>query len=135
MRDELQNTLYEKYPKIFVEKDLSMQETCMCWGIGTGDGWFELIDRLCATLQFHTDKNGYPQVVATQVKEKFGRLRFYHRYVEPETPPNFPRPYEFLEGMIDFAEIMSENTCEICGEKGKVQTKNRWVSVRCEKCE
>lgn len=33
MNIELQEKLFEKYPKIFRQKDLSMNETCMCWGI------------------------------------------------------------------------------------------------------
>ena len=56
----------------------------MCWGFSCGDGWYLLIDRLCSSLQWDTDTNKYPQVVATQVKEKYGTLRFYYTldYIE-----------------------------------------------------
>ena len=40
------NKLYEKYPKIFGEKDLPASQTCMCWGISVGDGWYWLIDNI-----------------------------------------------------------------------------------------
>ena len=33
MKAELQNKLFEKYPKIFGQKDLPMTQTAMCWGI------------------------------------------------------------------------------------------------------
>ena len=43
MKDELDNKLCEKYPKIFKMRNASMQETAMCWGF-PGDGWFNIID-------------------------------------------------------------------------------------------
>ena len=55
MKQELQQKLYEKYPKIFRQKDMSMQETAMCWGIACGDGWYNIIDNLCFHLQSLVD--------------------------------------------------------------------------------
>jgi len=55
MKPELQKEMYKKYPKIFRQKDLSMKETCMCWGIDTGDGWYQILDNLCACIQGHVD--------------------------------------------------------------------------------
>ncbi len=121
MRRELQETLFEKYPEIFQDKDKPMTETCMCWGIDTGGGWYSLLDQLCATLQFHKNMNKYPQVVATQVKEKFGDLSFYYRFAETEASRNNPeRSPKFLEGIIAFAEALSEVTCDVCGLPGKL---------------
>ena len=51
MKQELQDKLFKKYPKLYRQHTLSMQETCMCWGICTGDGWFTLIDELSAKLE------------------------------------------------------------------------------------
>ena len=85
MKKELEDKLFEKYPKIFRQKDLPMNETCMCWGFECGDGWYNILDILCKQIQWHIDKNlkedeleGNVQVEATQVKEKFGGLRFYY---------------------------------------------------------
>jgi hypothetical protein len=134
MRAELQQSLFEKYPEIFKDKDKPMTETCMCWGIETGDGWYSLLNQLCATLQFYTDRNKYPQVVARQVKEKFGGLRFYYRFEETEKSAEHPdRSTKFLEGMIAFAEVISENTCDECGLPGKIND-GPWFSVRCDEC-
>lgn len=56
MKEELQKKLFEKYPKIFGQKDLPMTQTAMCWGISCGDGWYDIIDTLCAHLQNIVDK-------------------------------------------------------------------------------
>ena len=103
MNVDLQTSLFEKYPKIFRQKDLSPQETCMCWGIACGDGWHDLIDGLCHCIQHYIDWKGVPQVEAVQVKSKFGGLRFY-----------IDGGDEYVSGMIRLAEHMSytikENT-------------------------
>lgn len=41
-----------------------------------GDGWFSLVDELCALLSEDVKKTGQP-CKANQVKEKLGELRFY----------------------------------------------------------
>lgn len=56
MNKELQDKLFNKYPKIFRQKDLSMKETAMCWGISCGDGWYNILDILCGNLQSIVDK-------------------------------------------------------------------------------
>lgn len=55
MKKELQEELFQKYPKIFRQKDLPMSQTAMCWGIDCGDGWFWLIDSLCFEIQSHVN--------------------------------------------------------------------------------
>ena len=56
MKKELQEKLYKKYPDIFRQKDLSMKETAMCWGISCGDGWYNILDTLCSHLQNLVDQ-------------------------------------------------------------------------------
>ena len=84
----------------------------MCRGFACDDGWFELIDTLCASLQFETDHNDAPQIVASQVKEKFGELRFY--------VAGTPLCSERQLGMIALATAMSRRICEGCGFPGMV---------------
>ena len=142
MNKELQTRLFEKYPEIFKQKDLTPQETCMCWGITCGDGWHDLIDELCGEIQNRVDnvnrnrkyklKNSQPSLVpvsveeficeAVQVKEKWGGLRFYVCGGD-----------EFIQGAISLAESLSLKTCEICGKPGKLTNKN-WIKVRCDNC-
>ena len=80
MKEELDKKLCEKYPKIFKNRNGSMQETCMCWGFSHDDGWYDIIDSLCASIQNHINNKRYQfremsqedfdeehQVVAAQV--------------------------------------------------------------------
>lgn len=60
-----------------------------------------------------------PQLVAIQVKEKFGTLRFYYRGGD-----------EYCSGVISMAEAMTSSTCEECGDVGKSMS-DGWVRVLC----
>lgn len=106
MRQELQNKLFEKYPLIFQDRNKPKTETCMCWGIETPDEWYPVLDSLCRALQWNTDKNNYPQVIADQVKEKFGGLRFYCHLAHPDNYDDKKADYQ--EGVIDGLIRMAE---------------------------
>ena len=130
MREELDKALCEKYPKIFEQRNWAPNETCMCWGF-PGDGWYDILDNLCGAIQNYCDnvktyRNDElvpvcEQVVATQVKEKFGELRFY-----------FNGGNEMIHGMVAMAEWMSKHTCEQCGKPGKLRTVRGWVTTACD---
>lgn len=125
MKEELDKLLCQRYPKIFADRNLPMTETAMCWGFAHGDGWFNIIDQLCANIQSHIDwrtKQGHevPQVVAEQVKEKFGSLRFYYRGGD-----------DYISGLVSMAESMTEVTCEECGSPGE-RGGQGWIKTLCE---
>jgi hypothetical protein len=132
MKQELDQLLCERYPKMMVNRDKSMMETCMCWGFECGDGWFTILDQLMGNIQHHIDWNnknfekGYkqykqvPQVTLDQVKEKFGTLRFYYQGGDDE-----------ISGMVRMAESMSAVTCEECGNPGTTGGQG-WISTLCE---
>ena len=107
-----EKALLNKYPKIFPPGEFLIQ-------IETGDGWYKIIDDLCGELQALSDKTGH-QVVAFQVKEKFGSLRFYAS----------PSSIEIMD-IISGAEHLSENTCEDCGEPGEIRD-GSWLRTLCE---
>jgi hypothetical protein len=128
MTPALDNKLCEKYPKLFADRHKSPQETCMCWGFECGDGWYWLIDSLCSALQSRIDNTTPkpPQVVVDQVKEKYGRLCFYHHGGD-----------EVSSGMVELAEHQSNLICEACGQtdSGLVgQTTKGWIKVCCKDC-
>ena len=170
MSPELENKLYEKYPKIFADRNKSMQETCMCWGLEVGDGWYDLIDVLCEALTYTyttslqvdeedgkrlgfkpylahvTGKFNYyfkvqaPQVVADQVKEKYGDLRFYfHLEYDPinqelakkysELEAINKRYADYIDGIVHFAETASRRTCEVTGANGEMHVRGGWYKV------
>lgn len=60
---------------------------------------------MCAEIQFYIDHNDVPQVVAAQVKSKFGSLRFYF----------FIGGDELVRGMTKMAQALSTHICEKCG--------------------
>jgi hypothetical protein len=64
------------------------------------------------------------QVVAKQIKEKFGTLRFYYSGGD-----------EYIRGLVSMADSMSSVICEACGIPGKSRSteKQRWVLVLCDK--
>ena len=55
MKQELDKLLCEKYPKMMVNRNKDMKETCMCWGFECGDGWFNILDQLMSQIQHHID--------------------------------------------------------------------------------
>jgi hypothetical protein len=55
MKQELDKLLCERYPKMMVNRNKNMQETCMCWGFECGDGWFNILDQLMGNIQHHID--------------------------------------------------------------------------------
>jgi len=55
MKQELDKLLCERYPKMMVNRNKDMQETCMCWGFECGDGWFNILDQLMGSIQHHID--------------------------------------------------------------------------------
>jgi hypothetical protein len=124
MQPELQQQLFDKYPKIFADKSKPSSESSICFGIQTNDGWYWLIDQLCAELERYT-KKGHPQVVAFQIKEKFGMLRFYaHNLSDTQSE------------IIHFAENMSATICEKCGSTKETETKkiSQFLVTLCKKC-
>lgn len=129
MSPELDKLLCERYPKIFADRHKPMTETAMCWGFECGDGWYNIIDKLCFQIQSHIDwvnrdvKNSdskVSQVVASQVKEKFGTLRFYYNGGD-----------DFIRGLETMAESMSAVTCEQCGKPGKLRGRG-WLYTACD---
>jgi len=172
MNTDLDQTLCTKYPKLFRDRHAPMTETCMCWGFDCGDGWYNIIDQLCWSIQSYLDSkqeqhdrdvvynvmiqaglagdltllneyykrglnsNQYiqealikgprqvepliPQVVVTQVKEKFGTLRFYYSGGD-----------DYISGLVSMAEVMSAVTCEECGVPGK-RRHGGWIRTLCD---
>lgn len=141
MKTELENKLYKKYPHLFANKNKSIMESCMAWGIECGDGWYDILSSLCWMIKQHEDNKvwrkkyleendperlkdepEYFPVQFDQIKEKYGTLRVY-----------FSGGDEYIEGLVSMAEAMSGKTCEACGQPGK-PTKGGWITTLCESC-
>ena len=83
---------------------------------GVGEGWYPIIkDLINELIALGWDKR------PTQVKEKFGGLRFYL-----ETYP------EGAQEVITKYEKLSYETCEKCGEKGTNRKIKGWYYTLCD---
>lgn len=109
----------EQFPKIF---------SGAYGGFAVDPGWWPILEQLCAYIQHHIDwKNKQeekcPQVVAEQIKEKFGGLRFYYTGGD-----------DTIDGMVRMAEAWADYSCEQCGNPGK-KRRGGWIKTLCDEHE
>jgi len=114
----LDNRLCKQYPEIFRDRYEDMTKTAMCWGFDCDDGWYHIIDELCKKI---TETKPAKIPIATQVKEKYGGLRFHIDFGTEE-----------IYNLITNARQKSEKTCEICGKKGSISNKDNWYKTLCK---
>ena len=81
-----------------------------------GDGWLDLVKDLIDQLI----SLGWNKSV-TQVKEKFGGLRFYICSSTDE-----------IDSTIDLFEQVSYTICEDCGKEGKLRNDLHWIRTLCD---
>jgi hypothetical protein len=87
-----------------------------------GAGWYHLIEPLLSRLH---EMGG----TATQIKEKFGELRFHYHEGEDDVAP-FSVWERFAEDVLE-AEQKSRKTCELCGAPGVTMVKGGWFKTVC----
>jgi hypothetical protein len=117
--DVFAKRMEERFPKMFSGK---------YGGFACGEGWWPIIEKLCANIQHHTDwwnknREARPiveQVVVAQIKEKFGGLRFYYDGGD-----------EQIRGMVQMAEAWADSSCETCGAPGK-RRDGGWIKTLCD---
>ncbi len=118
---------------------------------GLPKGWIKVVDKLCGSIQDYIDTvtifvdnpdyvegsewdrddktthkkigSKIPQVTCVQMKEKFGGLRFYTNGHD-----------DVIEGMIQMAQYICDNTCEVCGSEENLGNTHGWVTVCCKSC-
>jgi len=135
IKDLTAEAVMEKHPDIFRERGLPPSSTCMCWGLEIGEGWFGHVDAVCTLLDEFARRTGV-HVVAHQVKQKFGELRFYYSIDFPEGMDDVQRNYlsNRVEGMIEFMETLCAFTCERCGDIGTTRGSVGWINCFCKSC-
>jgi hypothetical protein len=85
------------------------------------DEWaIESANKAIMKAEFNEVPPPMPHITASQVKEKFGGLRFYTNGYTDE-----------VSGMIRMAESMSYRTCEVCGSPGRSNNYG-WISTLCD---
>jgi hypothetical protein len=130
MKNELELELVKKYPKILKDYKGDMMQTCMAWGMECDDGWYELLDKCMEKLQHFCDlctKNGNPiQVVASQIKEKYGTLSFYY-----SGEGGSRIEWDIIDDIISETESRSAQTCEESGKHGCLCHRGGWYKTLC----
>lgn len=130
MTKELELQLVEKYPKILQDYGGDMKKTCMHWGMECGDGWYDLLDGLLAKLDYISTASGV-QVIADQIKEKFGTLRFYYHEVRTDSAPLLV--YDIIDDIVSIAEKRSASICEKTGKAGVLCSRFGYLGTLCKK--
>ena len=108
MQKELEQRLVERWPTWFSTGG-DIKRTAMPRGFEHGDGWFDIVWRLCEDLEplvAKLEAAGGPKFEVLQVKEKFGGLRFYVNC----------RNDTAIRQRIGTAAQESFHTCEVCGQ-------------------
>ena len=92
--------------------------------IECGKGWESLYKPILEYIEnYNTDKKEEEKIIVTQVKEKWGGLRFYVSHHTDE-----------LFEMINNAEKESYEICETCGTRDNVGLKGGWYETICYNC-
>lgn len=122
MSPEKTEELNKLYPELGISK--------LMWGIECDDGWFDLLKDCILTIKHICEKEGV-SISVSQIKEKWGTLRFYIFY-DP-SPDN--EVLQEIRNTITKAEKESAITCENCGSKEGAlhHPHGRYVTL-CPKC-
>lgn len=116
MDDALEQKLASDFPTMF---------STMC--VECGNGWYDLVHKLCENISvIDTEK----EVHVVQVKEKFGKLRFYYEHTSAHISLR-----DTIDSLVDAAEAESSLTCEHCGKAATSDlTTTGWIVTLCPKC-
>lgn len=125
MRRELVDKLQNDFPQIFQDLWGDNMTTCMAYGITCCDGWYDLIHKLCSDIMV---LDPGPNFKVTQVKEKFGGLRFYVSGADEDK-------WLVIGPLIRDAENDSYKICEHCGTREEVTVNKRgYIQTLCDSC-
>jgi hypothetical protein len=113
------------------------------YGCIAPDGWKRIVEETDAKLAYLD-----PKYKITQIKEKFGTLRYYY-----ETSKRSQLVWEIMNAVVREAERESATTCEVCGNSSSrsIQSKGvkfdptavlkvsggqyGWYKVICDSCD
>jgi hypothetical protein len=107
--------LYAKHPLLFAAEQPYWSD--LPWG------WFPLVDKLCIDIERQLPEDMRASFRITQIKEKFGGLRFHYQGWGCEE----------IDALVDLAENASESLCAYCGLPGSRQGTG-YIHTSCESC-
>lgn len=122
MKPELEQKLMERFPTHLSE----LKE----WNgfIQCENGWFVILWMFLQAIE-----STKVDVRFWYIKEKFGQLRFG---VAPNQMPfeEYALPQEIWD-LMDVAQMQSLETCELCGNNGRIRWQWTWIRTLCDTCE
>lgn len=140
LREAFEKKLIEAFPLFWRKIDYGRRGSYYP-SASVDAGWFNLLWDCCAAVEkeLNAIKHLYPVEYLpypSQIKEKFGTLRFYY-----DTPEELPENVQkAIEAAVLKAEHHSAATCEPCGKAGKVRSQTPsgerigWIKTLCDDC-
>lgn len=126
--------LIEKYPwlqirNVWTGELVEPEDYEFTWLDDLPDGWrkafgLQMVKELDKILRKANYQNEYR---ITQIKEKYGYLRWYDNGV----PVTISK--EYYKWMAKYEEL-SKHICLICGEPGEIDYAQYWLMPLCDKC-
>lgn len=116
MRQELENRLRTEFDFYTGHYGTGLPFEC-------GDGWFDLLYKLSLKIAKHIEVKKLENFGVSQVKEKYGTLRYYTYYED-----------DLISQFIEEAERESAVTCEQCGKQGEMRNLSGWYMTLCSEC-
>lgn len=131
MKQELEQQLCEKYPKLFSYRVNRNTNSPLAFGIECGDGWFTILDTMCGLIENHIDwereriasGKRFNRILAQARKGNERNIRFYakeklgykteeqiNEYVKNAKPRDFgeiepPKQVQFFQIKEKFATL------------------------------
>lgn len=123
---QLAQELFKSCPSVF-DKDRGA-----CHRLECDKGWFSHIEK--ASRKLEEINRQIPleaqRVVAAQIKQKFGGLRYYYHL-----PDGFPKELvSQVRDVMNEAHTACDTTCEWCSKPGKLDQSKGWLLCLCEEC-
>lgn len=125
--NEQDRLMFEKYDQFINNLKQKFQFVkCPRYNISVGEGWRNIVENLCQQI---LELNPPEQFQVSQIKEKFGGLRFYwngHSELKEDLKAQ-------ITSLIRKAESEAYKTCQDCGNPGVICRKpSGWIFVACE---
>jgi hypothetical protein len=114
----------------FIKPDPGLHDNLMAFGWECREGWYPIIEEALDKMEKTIEKMPKKEQKVfkssfeiLQIKEKLGGLRIYINMYSDE-----------IIEIIREAEEKAEETCETCGNPGKLREFHHWLFTNCDDC-
>lgn len=136
MNKELDGKLVKRFPKLFRDRYAPMTETCMCWGFECGDGWYNILESLCESIQHHIDRTrkdrarnlSYNRALRRASKGNTDSLEKYHTIGTSEKAREYAK--EMVKKTMSNKYTQYRDVPEVCPQVLVIQVKEKYGGLR-----